>query len=190
VRVYLGRRALESELDGQKRLPIRRLTRHFEEKVFERRAPRAGLALDDERTAFLFRYEVFPQRVLRFYGEWQGEGRSMREGDTIVQEAAMPPFNWGARLLFGARVTEIKRGPDEVSFSYATLESHAETGVNTFGFRLEGGQVVARITSRAEPGNTLMRLAGPAVMRYADWCKAVAADLMLRRFLGAEPTGS
>jgi hypothetical protein len=190
MRVYLGRRALEPELGAQKLLPIRRLTRPLEEQVFERRAPWTGRSLDDDRTAFLFRYEVFPERVLRFYGEWQNEGRSMREGDTIVQEASMPPAAWGARLLFGARVTEVKRGPAEVSFSYATLASHAETGVNTFGFRLEEGRIVARITSQAEPGNALMRLAGPVVMRYADWCKEAAAELMLRRFLETKPTGS
>lgn len=190
MKIYLGRRALESELGAQKLLRIRALGGPLEEQVFERRAPWPGRVLDDERTAFLFRYEVFPERILRYWGEWQSQGRGMREGDTIVQEAAMPPAAWGVRLLFGARVTEIKRGPAEVSFSYATLESHAETGINTFGFRLEDGQVVARITSQAEPGNALMRLAGPAVMRYADWCKEVAADLMLRRFLDDKSTGS
>ena len=150
--------------------------------MFERRAPWPG-SLEPARTAFLFRYEVFPERVLRYWGEWQAEGRSMRAGDTIVQEAAMPPLAWGARLLFGARVTDVTNNSSEASFSYATLESHAETGVNTFGLRLENGQVVARVTSRAEPGNALMRMAGPVVMRYADWCKETAVDLMLRSFL-------
>lgn len=168
MKIYLGSRPLEPELEGQKLLAIRPLTSPCTEKIFERRAACPFPTLEASRTAFLFRYEVFPERVLRFRGEWQREGRAMREGDTIVQEAAVPPFPWGARLLFGARVTEVRRKPDAASFSYATLESHAETGVNTFGLSLENGQVIARIGSRAEPGNPLMRLAGPIVMGYAD----------------------
>lgn len=183
MRVYFGSRRLEPELAAQKRLPIRPLASSVEEIVFERRAPCPLPALDAARTEFLFRYEIFPESILRSWGEWQGGGRSMREGDTIVQEAAVPPFPWGARLLFGARVTAVRREPAAASFSYATLTSHAETGVNTFGLRLEAGSVVAWIGSQAEPGPPLMRLAGPVVMGYADWCKERAVDRMLSRFL-------
>lgn len=182
MRVYLGSRSLGPELEGQKRLAIRPLASSLEELRFERRAACALPSLG-EHADFLFRYEIFPEHILRFWGEWQGEGRAMRAGDTIVQEAAMPPIPWGARLLFGARVTEVSRSPQSASFSYATLTSHAETGVNTFGLKLEGGEAVAWITSRAEPGNPLMRLAAPVVMRYADWCKEQAVTRMLERFL-------
>jgi len=183
MRVYLGSRSLEPELAAQKALAIRPLVSDVEELVFERRAPFALSSLEPKHTDFLFRYEIFPENILRAWGEWRGEGRAMRPGDTIVQEAAMPPFPWGARLLFGARVTETIRSPIAALFSYATLTSHAETGVNTFGLRLDKGEIVAWISSRAEPGNPLMRLAGPVVMRYADWSKEKAVDQMLRRFL-------
>ncbi len=185
MKVYFGSRPLEPELAGQKLLAIRPLISSIEEIIFERRAPCTLRALEPARTEFLFRYEIFPENILRAWGEWQGESRSMRPGDTIVQEAAMPPFPWGARLLFGARVTEVIRSPIAALFSYATLSSHAETGVNTFGLRLDKGEIVAWISSRAEPGNPLMRLAGPFVMRYADWCKEQAVELMLQRFLKA-----
>lgn len=183
MRVYFGPRSLEAELAAQKLLPVRTLTSDPKELVFERRAPWSAAALEDDRIAFLFRYEIFPEAVLRFRGEWQEAGRAMRAGDTIAQEAAMPPVSWGARLAFGARVTEVKRSPREASFSYATLSSHAETGVNTFGLHLEHGEVVARVLSRAEPGNPIMRLATPVVMAYADWCKERAVENMLGRFL-------
>lgn len=183
MKVYFGRRPLAAELAAQKLLLIRALVSDPQEKVFERRSPWAAAVLDEDRSAFLFRYEIFPDAVLRFRGEWQDENRVMREGDTIAQEAAMPPVSWGARLAFGARVTEIKRAAREASFSYSTLSSHAETGVNTFGLHLEDGEVVARVRSRAEPGNPLMRLAGPAVLAYADWCKKKAVESMLNRFL-------
>lgn len=186
MRVYLGPRPLEPELEGQKRLAIRPLASTLEEIVFERRAPCAVSSLG-RRADFVFRYEIFPEHILRYWGEWQGQARAMRAGDTIVQEAAMPPRPWGVRLLFGARVTEASLSPLSVSFSYATLTSHAETGVNTFGLKLEGGEAVAWISSRAEPGNALMRLAGPAVMRYADWCKEQAVARMLERFLDGAP---
>lgn len=183
MRVYLRPRPLEPELAGQKLLAIRPLVSDVEELLFERRAPCALTSLENARTDFLFRYEIFPENVLRAWGEWRAEGRPMRPGDTIVQEAAMPPFPWGARLLFGARVTEVIRSPIAALFSYSTLTSHAETGVNTFGLRLENKEIVAWISSRAEPGNPLMHLAGPVVMRYADWCKEQAVELMLQRFL-------
>lgn len=185
MRVYLGPRPLEPELERQKRLAIRPLASSLEELVFERRAPCALSSLG-QRADFIFRYEIFPEHILRSWGEWQGEGRAMRAGDTIVQEAAMPPVPWGVRLLFGARVTEVSRSPLSVSFTYATLTSHAETGVNAFGLRLEGGEAIAWITSQAEPGNALMRLAGPVVMRYADWCKEQAVTRMLERFVATQ----
>jgi len=183
VKVYFGSRPLDAALAAQKLLPVRALTSAPEEKIFERRAPWADAALKEDRIAFLFRYEIFPETVLRFRGEWQDQGRAMRAGDTIAQEAAMPPVSWGARLVFGARVTEIKRTPREATFSYCTLTSHAETGVNTFGLHLENGDIVARVLSRAEPGNPLMRLAGPVVMAYADWCKKKAVESILSRYL-------
>ena len=186
MRVYLGPRPLEPELEGQKRLAIRPLASNLEELVFERRAQCSWPSLG-ERADFVFRYEIFPERILRSWGEWRGEGRDMRAGDTIVQEAMVPPFPWGVRMLFGARVTEVICSLLSVSFSYATLTSHAETGVNSFGLRLEGGEAVAWSTSRAEPGNALMRLAGPVVMRYADWCKEQAVARMLERFLDGAP---
>jgi len=186
MRIYLGPRALEPELEGQKLLAVRPPASSLEELRFERRAPCALSSLG-EQADFVFRYEIFPDYILRYWGEWQGAGRSMRVGDTIVQEAAVPPVPWGVRLLFGARVTEVSRSPLSVSFTYATLTSHAETGVNSFGLELSGGEAVAWITSRAEPGHPLMLLAGPVVMRYADWCKEQAVTRMLARFLAATP---
>lgn len=185
MRAYLRPRALEPELEGQKRLAVRPPASSLEELRFERRAPCALPSLG-ERADFVFRYEIFPEHILRYWGEWQGEERLMRVGDTIVQEAAVPPLPWGVRMLFGARVTEVSRSPLSVSFSYSTLTSHAETGVNSFGLKLSGGDAVAWISSRAEPGNPLMRLAGPVVMRYADWCKERAVARMLERFLAGK----
>ena len=181
MRIYLGNRDLEPELEGQKRLAVRELSRPREELVVEKTAPYEGPLFP--RADFLLRYDVFPPKMLRAYGQWQAEGRElMKPGDTIVQEAAMPPFSWGARLLFGARVTDVTRTESEVSFTYKTLESHAETGINTFALRLIPGRVLARVTSRAEPGRWSMKLAGPVVMTYADWCKDVAARRMLALF--------
>ena len=105
MQFYLGSRSLEPELKFQKILAIRPLASPLEEIVFERRAPCPVATLEPARTEFLFRYEIFPENILRAWGQWQAESREMRPGDTVVQEAAMPPVPWGARLLFGARVT-------------------------------------------------------------------------------------
>src|SRR5690242_48150 len=39
------------------------------------------------RTSFLFDYDIFPRRIMRFEAEWKTAGRAMQVGDVILQRA-------------------------------------------------------------------------------------------------------
>lgn len=111
-----------------KRLPLSyEWTVGLPETVLSTGLSNARYDLRESDLGFLFRYEVFPLSILKFFGEWQLEDREMRVGDTIVQQAQIPPA-CGVHLVFGARVVSVERGAQHAGFSYGTLEGHPETG--------------------------------------------------------------
>lgn len=46
--------------------------------------PTAWRNLDECNLDFLFRYEIFPPEILKFFGEWQLEDRAMRVGGKVI----------------------------------------------------------------------------------------------------------
>jgi uncharacterized protein (UPF0548 family) len=135
---------------------------------------------------FLFRYEIFPKRILRFLGEWQLENRGMREGDVIVQQASLPPCRWGLKLVFAVRVLSIARERNKVGFSYGTLAGHPEACVNEFFFEVREDATRAVVRTVARPAHVLARLLAPVFTNpYVRYCNRQAARQMSDRFLCA-----
>ena len=136
-------------------------------------AIRTNKDLRELDTRFLFDYRIFPPKILTYLGEWQIQKRPMRVGDTIVQQAAIPPFkNFSQKIIFGVRVNEIINEPDRLGFSYETLEGHVERGISTFTIeRSEGARVIFKIHTFSQPGNFLTRLLGPIFsVPYQTYC--------------------
>lgn len=93
----------------------------------------------------LFQYAVFPRSILIFAAEWERDGRTMKAGDVIVQQAFLPPFSISIKAVFAVRVLEVFHSSTKVGFSYGTLEGHPESGLSEFYFCLQGGRLLATI---------------------------------------------
>lgn len=156
-------------------LPNRRIQRQIDR-------PGRDVDLRQCNLDFFFAYDVFPRSILKFFGEWQLENREMRAGDTIVQQAQLPP-GWGAHFIFGVRVLSVYREATRAGFNYGTLAGHPETGVNEFSFSLDQNGVVATVHTTAQLGHPLTRLLAPFTRRYVNFCNQQALHRMREKFL-------
>lgn len=171
-----------------KRLPLSyESTAGLPETVLSTSVSSARYDLRECDLGFLFRYEVFPPSILKFFGEWQREDREMRVGDTIVQQAQIPPA-CGVHLVFGVRVVNVEHGAQHAGFSYGTLRGHPETGVNAFSIARVKGGIDAIVRTTAVPGLPLSRfLARVFTNQYVIWCNRRALARMAREFVKANP---
>ena len=135
---------------------------------------------------FLFAYDIFPSRIMSFAAEWQHQGRTMQEGDVIVQQAFLPPLSLSIKCVFAVRVLQIFRESTKVGFSYGTLRGHAEMGRSEFFFALRDGVIHATIHTYSSPGILLTRLVAPLVtLPYQRYCTNQALAHMQACFLAA-----
>ena len=110
----------------------------------------------------------------------------MQSGDTIVQQACLPPWPLSLKCVFGVRVVETFRSPTRVGFRYGTLVGHAETGESAFFFEQSGSQLEAVIHTNSLPGLWVSRLAGPFfTFPYQRYCAQQALLRMQSGFLAA-----
>ena len=146
--------------------------------------PEPVRTLQEYDLEFLFRYDVFPPRILKFLGEWQMENREMRVGDVIVQQAQVPPISVGLKFIFGVRILSIHRSEKEASFSYGTLQGHPETGTNKFSVYISREALFVAVQTVAAPGLFLSRLLGPVFTRpYVALCNRQALRRMEENLL-------
>ncbi len=151
----------------------------------EKPVPTARRDLRECDLDFMFRYDIFPPDILQFLGEWELDGREMRVGDTIVQQAQVPPGR-GLYLLFAVRVLAVYRDERRAGFSYGTLLGHPESGVNEFSFRATTAEIAATVRTLAAPGLALSRLLAPVFTRpYVAFCNRRALEHMVTTFLSA-----
>ncbi|HWA24801.1 MAG TPA: DUF1990 family protein [Lacunisphaera sp.] len=151
------------------------------ESVRLRAAP-AGPPLDETDLGFLFAYRVFPPEILRSRAEWEEENRSMRVGDTIVQQVEFPPGH-GLHFVFGVRVTAVFREPACAGFRYRALAGHPEHGENEFRFERRDDGIFALVRTEAGFASWLLRLLAPVCAApYVRYCNLSAARVMCDQF--------
>lgn len=137
---------------------------------------------------FLFDYDIFPRHIMTFATEWQHQGRAMREGDIIVQQAFLPPFGLSLKCVFAVKILQIVRQPHKVGFSYGTLQGHPEMGFSEFHFTLQDGVIHATIHTHSYPGTLLTRVVAPLVtLPYQQYCTNRALQRLREAFLAANP---
>lgn len=124
-------------------------------------------------TGFFFDYKIFPTSIMTFLAEWNFESRNMQVGDTIVQQAFIPPFRrFSQKIIFGVRIKDIINEPTRVGFSYETLRGHVEKGISIFTIeKTEDRKTIFKVHTFSTPGNILTQLVGPIFsVPYQTFC--------------------
>lgn len=121
---------------------------------------------------FLFDYKIFPEQIITAYAQWNDENRSIKEGDTIVQQAFIPPYKLiSIKIIFAVRVLEVFSDSDLVGFSYETLKGHVEKGISTFTIQKDQDTLIFKVHTFSKPGNFLSKLVGPIFsIPYQTYC--------------------
>lgn len=140
-------------------------------------------ALQELDLAFLFNYHIFPSRIMGYQTQWEDENREMRAGDTIVQQAYVPPLGvLSMKLIFAVRIHEIINESNKRGFSYETLEGHAEKGISTFTVESQDGKLIFKIQTCSITGNLLSTIAGPVFsVPYQAYCTRQALECVKRQ---------
>jgi hypothetical protein len=144
-----------------------------------------GVSFEEPDTSVLFDYCIFPEFILSALPQWSAEGRKMEPGDTILQQAYLPPLKrFSLKALFGVRICAIIDEPERKGFSYETLEGHVECGISTFTLERRNGKPVFVIHTFSRPGNPLMRLVGFLAVPYQAFCTKAAGKHVQRQLSG------
>lgn len=132
---------------------------------------------------FLFNYQIFPSNILTFCTEWTAEGRKMKPGDTIVQQALIPPFKgFSQKIIFAVRIKEIIEEANRKGFSYETLEGHVEKGISTFTIEQSDNKIQFKIKTFSKPGNILTKLFSSVFsIPYQTYCTNAALKNVKRQ---------
>lgn len=131
-----------------------------------------------------FDYSIFPTSILVGYGEWRKFNRRMEIGDTIVQQAYLPPgFKLSQKLIFGVRVNKVWNLENEFGFAYETLEGHPELGESQFIVKQQGANCVFIISTVSVPGNLVSRMVAPFfTLPYQAFCTKKALEFVKQSF--------
>ena len=134
---------------------------------------------------FLFDYEIFPSNIMTFKTQWGQEKRKMKVGDTILQQATIPPTKFlSQKIIFGVRVNNIIDEDERKGFSYETIEGHVEKGESTFTIEQSGQGVIFKIKTFSEPGNLLTKLVGLIfTVPYQTYCTLRALENVKKKIL-------
>jgi hypothetical protein len=132
---------------------------------------------------FLFDYKIFPSNIMTFKTQWGQERRKMKIGDTILQQAFIPPtILFSQKIVFGVRVTDIIHSEDRTGFSYVTIDGHVEKGESTFIIENSDRGLMFKIKTFSEPGNFLTKLVGPIfTVPYQTYCTLAALKNVKRQ---------
>lgn len=128
--------------------------------------------LSELNTEAFFNYHIFPEHILNGYPQWLDEQRAIQPGDTIVQQAFLPPLPvLSQKIIFGVRIKEVFREEKRIGFSYETLKGHVEQGISYFTLEETTKGIVFRIRTFSRPGSFLSRIAGPLFsLPYQQYC--------------------
>ncbi|HEX6539349.1 MAG TPA: DUF1990 family protein [Candidatus Dormibacteraeota bacterium] len=139
-----------------------------------------SLALFERLRDRLFRYDIFPSRLLSFALD---PAPPLGSGTVIVQAVGVGRV----RLEFAVKVIDSWDRSDasdrDAGFTYVTLRGHPERGRETFrAFIRSDGEVVFSMEAWSEPGTRLTALMGPV----ARFIQVHASRAAVRRVTGAQ----
>jgi hypothetical protein len=129
--------------------------------------------LADFDLSFFWNYNIFPNNIMTYLTEWASQNRPMQIGDTILQQAFIPPVKkFSQKILFGVRINKVINEPNRQGFSYETLNGHVEMGESIFTIEKHfGDKIIFKIHTFSKPGNFLTKLVGPFFsVPYQTFC--------------------
>ncbi|RAW01483.1 hypothetical protein DQQ10_10795 [Pseudochryseolinea flava] len=137
---------------------------------------RTALRLEDSNVDFLFDYNIFPSHIMTFLTQWSSEKRSMKVGDTILQQVFFPPVkNFSQKMIFGVRINDVIDDAKRKGFSYVTLEGHVEKGESIFTLEEAEAGLIFKIRTFSKPGNLLTTLVDTFLTSpYQAYCTRAA----------------
>lgn len=140
-------------------------------------------SLNELNLDFFFNYKIFPDNILIFKTEWNLENRKMKIGDSIVQQAFLPPIiTFSQKVIFGVRINEIINEENRKGFSYETIEGHVEKGISIFTIESKSNKLKFKIHTFSEPGNILTKIVGPIItVPYQTYCTKKALESVKRQ---------
>ena len=129
-------------------------------------------SLNEVNLDFLFDYKIFPSNIMTFLTQWRKEKRKMKIGDTILQQAFIPPTKrFSQKIVFGVRINNMIDETDRKGFSYVTLDGHVEKGESTFTIEKVDRGLIFKIKTFSKPGNLLTKLVEPIfTVPYQTYC--------------------
>jgi hypothetical protein len=132
---------------------------------------------------FLFDYKIFPSHIMMFKTQWEQERREMKIGDTILQQALIPPTRmFSQKIIFGVRINSIIDEKERKGFSYVTIEGHVERGESAFTIEKSDNGLIFKIKTFSEPGNLLTKMLGPIfTVPYQTFCTRTALENVKRQ---------
>lgn len=132
---------------------------------------------------FFFDYKIFPSDIMTFMTQWGQEKRKMKIGDTILQQAFIPPTKtFSQKVVFGVRINSIIDETDRKGFSYVKIDGHVEKGESTFTIENSNDGLIFKIKTFSEPGNLLTKLVGPIfTVPYQTYCTRTALENVKRQ---------
>lgn len=168
---------------------ITRPTMRFDKDKLTEKVSTINVSLDkslkDINIDFLFDYRIFPSNILTFKTQWGQEGRKIKIGDTILQQAIIPPTKFlSQKIIFGVRVNNIIDEVARKGFSYETIEGHVEKGESTFTIEQSGQGLIFKIKTYSEPGNLLTGVVGPIFsVPYQAYCTRKALENVKKQIM-------
>lgn len=133
---------------------------------------------------FLFDYNIFPDNILTYYGEWQYSKRVMQVNDTIVQQIYFPPVRTlSQKIIVAVRIKEIFKQDNLIGFSYETLKGHIEKGISSFQVSKTNETLNFSIHTYSKANSLLLEILSPLFSSpYQNYCTKQALKNMIRKF--------
>ena len=161
----------ERRFDMHLRELIRRPVMSYDRKLLKEKIStidiRSNKALRDVNVDFLFDYKIFPPNIMSHKTQWSSENREMKIGDTILQQAYLPPIkSFSQKIIFGVRINSIIKEDKIKGYSYETIEGHVEKGESIFTLGQNEKGLIFRIHTHSKPGTLLSKLVGPLYFHY------------------------
>ncbi|MBS1722961.1 MAG: DUF1990 family protein [Armatimonadetes bacterium] len=125
----------------------------FEDHVVEDVGPDPDGSVFAALADRMMRGDYYPPDVIIFFGEFRSDGRDMRPGDRVVQQARLISFLYWPILWSVAEIYVAERTADTCTTGYVTTDQHFGRGIWRAVLSRKDGRLTLDVKSTASPGS-------------------------------------